>query len=68
MMVMAVIVVMMIMMMGVASVGRRGDRGEGNSRCQQQRRENFLHHFSSLRESPSPRLELQTNGMLGQPT
>jgi hypothetical protein len=64
MMVMAVVVVMM--MMGAASVmSRRGDRGEGNSRCPRQRRENFLHHFSSLRESPS--LELQTNGILGQP-
>jgi hypothetical protein len=53
--------------MGVARASRRSHRGKGNSRRQQQRGENFLHHFSLLRKISSPRGGLQTYSILSQP-
>jgi hypothetical protein len=56
-----------VVMMGVARASRRSHRGKGNSRRQQQRRENILHHFSLLGKISSPRGGLQTYSILGQP-
>ena len=65
--IMMVVVTVAVVMMAVASVvSRRSHRGKGDSRRQQQRGENFLHHFSLLRNVSSPLCGLPTYSILGQ--